>query len=599
MMLIPTACFAFLALALSSASPAQAGPGDYDPAFSGDGKLKVNLHASAVKESAVQVLVQQDGKIVLVGNDEDRCVNLARFHADGSLDPSFGADTSPGKQFTCVGQGTAFAAALQEDDKIVVTGEINGDLAVLRYQAKGILDPNFNAAGTKPGVLVLARGTTSSGKDLVIQKDGDILVAGQYRDPTRYSLLARVLPNGTFDENFYDDGVYLINANRLFNTDNYFTAIALTPAGGFAAGDFISNSTLGAYGIIHGFLGSGPIDPGFGEDGLAAPDLAREHTLNDIGVGSDGKIIFTGLLWDPNLQDNFMYSSRLLADGRLDEDYGDGGLFLFKFGEGFETGYRLAVQDNGQSVFLGSGDGKIGIARLNGNGSPNADFGNAGKRLVDFGGTSQGGSSVALQADGKILVAGTADGDFALARLMGNTADVGLTAEWAAAGGELTYRFTVHNQGPDSASPVTFTDEIPPELRLIRADVDGRPCEGGAGIQCDLGRLEPGSRATVTILGEVVSLPSTGLTFDNTAAVSAGQVVEPNPSDNNLTVTATLDASGDGSSGGNAVNGGSTASGAAAGGCMIQAPGNAGTPGPQWMAAIVLLALPAIFRKRF
>ncbi|MGN6175517.1 MAG: hypothetical protein ACTHPS_21590, partial [Streptosporangiaceae bacterium] len=60
------------------------------------------------------------------------------------------------------------------------------------------------------------------------------------------------------------------------------------------------------------------------------------------------------------------------------------------------------------------------IARLNANGSPDATFGAAGKATVDFGAATSG-NAVALQPNGRIIVAGRRAGsdNFAVARLLG------------------------------------------------------------------------------------------------------------------------------------------------------------------------------------
>jgi hypothetical protein len=59
-------------------------------------------------------------------------------------------------------------------------------------------------------------------------------------------------------------------------------------------------------------------------------------------------------------------------------------------------------------------------SRINANGSPDTTFGAAGKVTVDFG-VATFGNAVALQPNGRILVAGQRTGadDFAVARLLG------------------------------------------------------------------------------------------------------------------------------------------------------------------------------------
>ena len=97
--------------------------GTLDPGFSGDGLQQVGFGSCC--QSANSVLLQRDGKIVLVGypNSEssDSDFTLARLNGDGSLDPAFGAG---GRVRTSFGDlnGGANDAVLQPDGKIVAVG---------------------------------------------------------------------------------------------------------------------------------------------------------------------------------------------------------------------------------------------------------------------------------------------------------------------------------------------------------------------------------------------------------------------------------------------------------------------------------------------
>ncbi|HEX7270285.1 MAG TPA: hypothetical protein VF256_23070, partial [Streptosporangiaceae bacterium] len=66
----------------------------------------------------------------------------------------------------------------------------------------------------------------------------------------------------------------------------------------------------------------------------------------------------------------------------------------------------------------GTAQAGVAVARLNANGSPDATFGAAGKAAVDFGAAAFG-NAVALQPNGRIVVAGGRADDFAVARLLG------------------------------------------------------------------------------------------------------------------------------------------------------------------------------------
>jgi uncharacterized delta-60 repeat protein len=114
--------------------------GALDPGFDGDGKLLIDF--DSFMQSAHEVLVQPDGKLVAVGfadtESSDSDFLLARCHADGSLDSTFGIG---GKVRTSFGNlnGGAHGAALQPDGRIVAAGfnatftPVGVELAVSRY----------------------------------------------------------------------------------------------------------------------------------------------------------------------------------------------------------------------------------------------------------------------------------------------------------------------------------------------------------------------------------------------------------------------------------------------------------------------------------
>lgn len=97
--------------------------GVLDNGFSNDGKQQITFDNCC--QSANQVLLQPDGKIITVGyantEDSDSDFLLARLNPNGSLDSTFGV---AGKVRTSFGDlnGGANGAALQQDGKIVAVG---------------------------------------------------------------------------------------------------------------------------------------------------------------------------------------------------------------------------------------------------------------------------------------------------------------------------------------------------------------------------------------------------------------------------------------------------------------------------------------------
>jgi len=174
----------------------------------------------------------------------------------------------------------------------------------------------------------------------------------------------------------------------------------------------------------------GALDPGFSGDGKVTSDFGNPFTFDDavdVLIQPDGKIIVGGVTGD------FGDLARYHPDGTLDSTFGGDGSGA-RSGVGVQA---IALQSDGKIVVAG-GDTVIGsgvdfaVARFNTNGSlddgsasdstPGDAFGTNGRVTTDFG-DDDNARAVALQSDGKIVVAGhrgpTSSGpdvDFAIAR---------------------------------------------------------------------------------------------------------------------------------------------------------------------------------------
>lgn len=117
--------------------------------------------------------------------------------------------------------------------------------------------------------------------------------------------------------------------------------------------------------------------------------------------------------------------SAMAAPGGLDATFGSGGKTSFTLSNC--DARSLALQSDGKILIAGSSfvsSNDFTIVRFLANGSPDTNFGTSGKVVTDFSGNSDGINKVIVQADGTILVAGTATTnagqDFALARYLSN-----------------------------------------------------------------------------------------------------------------------------------------------------------------------------------
>lgn len=217
-------------LCLSLAMPAQAA-GRLDPLFGTGGRQVVPFDvAPDFADQGYAIAAQADGRLVLVGSvhtENDRTsVGLARLTVDGQLDGSFG-QAGTRVQRDAAGQFLVpFAAAVQADDRIIVTGArfptqpVSIDDApagspatiewfVMRFQANGSgLDSSFGSGGI---VLLNIAGDQEYGTALAIQSDGRIVMAGTLDSALIQPRMAvvRLLASGALDTAFAGgDGLF-------------------------------------------------------------------------------------------------------------------------------------------------------------------------------------------------------------------------------------------------------------------------------------------------------------------------------------------------------------------------------------------------------
>jgi len=160
-----------------------------------------------------------------------------------------------------------------------------------------------------------------------------------------------------------------------------------------------------------------------GGDGTAPPPgrVSTAFGGDETGklIQSDGRIIRIG-----GSSGNFVMA-RYAADGRLDETFGDHGLVNTDIAGGVDAAFGGALLADGRIMVVGSarvGSGEdFAIARYLRNGAVDTSFGTQGRTTTDFSSPRDRAFAIAIQPDGRIVVAGDTliafgNSDFAVAR---------------------------------------------------------------------------------------------------------------------------------------------------------------------------------------
>jgi uncharacterized delta-60 repeat protein len=393
--------------------------GSLDTSFDSDGKLTTDIGDDLVGS----MRIQPDGKIVVCGQSVTTQNTLvafmsARYNPDGSLDNSYNGN---GKVLTELPDrvGKANTAFIRPDGKIILAGHANtfnvADFAVLRYEANGILDTTFNG----DGIAVVEPGNSADWiYDMAVQPDGKIVAAGYAFEALFQTVtIARFLPGGALDTSFGNQG----SVNYFVpDLDTYANDVIVQPDGKILVS--VGSVFPGRY-ITLRYNANGTPDNSFGTAGVATISVGiQSDNAAAMVLQPDGKIVVAGISGDsPSVW--ILSMIRMNPDGTPDNTFGSGGSTRFFFTQHQNSITAMALQNDGKIVIAGS-DGLSGsegffVSRFTSNGGFDNSFGDAGAAYATFGANSYG-SAVAIQNDGKIVVSGSNNVDGSLARFNTN-----------------------------------------------------------------------------------------------------------------------------------------------------------------------------------
>jgi len=214
----------------------------------------------------------------------------------------------------------------------------------------------------------------------------------------------------------------------------------------------------------------GQLDPGFGRDGKVTTDFAG-HAGANAAVVQDGRLVAAGFGMAGSSVDFAL--ARYRRDGTLDRTFGTGGKVTTDFAGSGEQVTALVVQADGKLVAAGftatDSGGDFALARYRRDGTLDPSFGTGGKVTTDFAGGADGAAALVVQADGKLVAAGSATSgtglDVALARYrrdgtLDPTFGTGGKVITDIAGGFDEARALVMQDGRLVVAGFTFTGEV-------------------------------------------------------------------------------------------------------------------------------------------
>jgi uncharacterized delta-60 repeat protein len=310
-----------------------------------------------------------DGSLIAVGISQVTSTEegfVVKLDENGAIDTTFAG----GAGYVLIPLYYAHAVGIDSQGRIVVAGE-SIDIGtfvytanVMRFNADGTPDTSFGDNGT---ASLAWDGAGNSGylSDLVMTDDDGVIVAGRYEVygsglGSDYAI-AKLDATGAPDATFGDAGSRVFHDPSSDSFINAIQRIAVTPDGGIAWAGYYYVTDTGANPLIVGRLGAdGSTDAAFGD--AATPGYFRPAIVptassdypSGLVVQPDGKLVISATFSAFPDKSEFL-AIRTTADGQLDADFADAGVFeadLAPDGD-FSEASALAMQPNGRIVLAG------------------------------------------------------------------------------------------------------------------------------------------------------------------------------------------------------------------------------------------------------
>jgi uncharacterized delta-60 repeat protein len=242
---------------------------------------------------------------------------------------------------------------------------------------------------------------------------------------------------------------------------------------------------------IIGFAQPGSLDPSFSGDGrVVTPVGTANEQGSAVAIQSDGKIVVAGWDGEATVNNNYLVI-RYNADGTLDGSFGTGGVAIVDFTGDDDRAYAIAIQPDGKILAGGScnvgPDPSMGLIRLNTDGSLDNTFDGDGILSFDAGTTTDWISSLVVQPDGKILAAGSKStfttGDYLVVRFNSDgTLDTGFNGTgftvWDIGGDDFCNAIALQSDGKILLAGTTGSTTSDTDFCLARLNSDGTQDSG-------------------------------------------------------------------------------------------------------------------------
>ena len=340
----------------------------------------------------------------------------------GTLDNNFDADGFLTYDVGSSSYTTGYDVAIQADGKILLLGTTNTPLGLAPYVIRLFPDGSSDLSfGVNGGSALIVNNAEYDARQMLVQPDGKlVLVGGGVNDGVSGVVVMRLNGvDGFLDATFGTDGVVHIP----YPEDSYLFDLAIQPDGKIVAVGYSTESDIDLLAVR--LNADGTLDNTFSFDGKVVTDINDGDGGQAVVIGNDGKITVAGISFTESGSDALLV--RYNTDGTLDSTFGANGIVLHEFSSGNSDLQDIVLTATGSmyacGLAEGTGDNDFLVAKFNTDGTLDNTFAMHGFDRMDIANSDDLANELLVQPDGRILAVGYSSvaGDYSSAMLRYNT----------------------------------------------------------------------------------------------------------------------------------------------------------------------------------
>lgn len=378
--------------------------------------------------SSICGIAQQGTKMIIGSSFHSGSIyhfGLARLSEDGTLDPTFDGDGIA--RFPILQESFASGMTIQADlGKIVLVGYARDSsshraVAVVRCDANGAPDATFDGDGI---AVTYAGSGDSYGYAVAIQGYAPVklVVVGDYGPPAgpRNALIIRYNNNGAPDPTFGPAAGTGIVIQPIGAGDDTFRSVTVrytiigNPDRVIAAGSTKSGTSGNISDVaVCQYLLTGALDTAIDGDGIIVTSTSSTDDRANSVLTAAARIVVAGFSGFGGSAPDVLLIAYRSTNGTLDTGLDSDGIKLLDIGNAITYAAAVALQADGKVVLAGTAShplNAMAVTRLNTDGSRDPGFSADGRTLISFGTGSSGqgaANDVVVQPDGRVVLAGT------------------------------------------------------------------------------------------------------------------------------------------------------------------------------------------------